>query len=345
MKRWVPIAAALVSGGASCARPAVPKLPPLLELSSSTAARQPATVEQLTLEALFVEPTVRATAGVHPADPPLPVVRMVGAFDEEGQLYIDDLVHAPHGGIERARKLSFASTVLTSPHGSFQGPGRFFVPSHDVLATLDSGFRIGVQVGTLRETVVLRPRYDTDRYPPFLAVGRAGPAGRLGAVGPSGRDGDDGENGDDGSDGGRGQDGRDGASGEDGRDAEGRGREGGPGAPGLPGDRGPDLWVGVRPVYSKYYPQEILLLVEISLKRYRPEGIEVSGFRRYLLHAQGQLLIESRGGDGGAGGSGGHSWPPPRRGPPRSAPSASTAGLDPERSLKHTLRSSGGNRT
>ena len=127
--------------------------------------------------------------------------------------------------------------------------------------------------------------------------GQGGYAGNA-AYGP-------GEQGGDGGDGSNGGNGGDGAGGGHGW----RGEDGGRGQDGERGEDGPTLEVLVRPVYSKFYPDEELVYMEVHATWHDIHGAAYrTEVLNYIFH-QGEAFavtsVGGRGGDGGQGGRGG----------------------------------------
>jgi hypothetical protein len=158
------------------------------------------------------------------------------------------------------------------------------------------------------------------------ADGANGRPGANGAVlGQSGGDGGAGGDGGDGSSGLDGADGRSaGASGGDGGDGTdggtaGHGSHGGSGVPGQDaqggddGDRGQDgplMEIVLRPIYSRFYPDEELVFAEVDTTWHTNQGEPYkTETQNYIFHRRQPFVFTSTGGDGGQGGRGGRGGP------------------------------------
>jgi hypothetical protein len=84
------------------------------------------------------------------------------------------------------------------------------------------------------------------------------------------------------------------------------GAEAGRGADGARGDDGPDLQVVIRPIYSKFYPGEELVYMDVHAS-YRDTSNRVYRTEKwnYLFHTGDAFTITTVGGKGGDGGQGG----------------------------------------
>lgn len=287
-----------------------PELPPTVDVSGVFAnGRGPADLRDVKLEALYVVPQNPRTdrpLGIHVEDRSLALVDLVAVLDEDGALYMNDVLHVEAPSAYGYEKISPRQIRLTSLQGRFAGAQHLFTPDPNVLAALDTGYAIEVRVKNVHERLVFRPLYDAALYRPYERDGQPGPEGRAGFVGKSGSSGSSG------SDGSKGSDGMQGAKGEDGSDGDGgssgsAGRPGKPGGPGGPGDPGPDLELTFRPIYSKFYPDEELVFLHVEAT-YRHAGQRApynKEERRYIFHADQQFRITTRGGVGGSGGAGG----------------------------------------
>ena len=159
-------------------------------------------------------------------------------------------------------------------------------------------------------------------------------SGDKGANGGSGKSGSPGSNGQDawlpgqsgghGGDGGRGGDGMNGGKGKDATTASGNGTNGGHGSPGgngshgadggngYPGNHaemgedgqrgvdGPELNITIKPIYSRFYPGETLVYVEVLSSLNGNTHTE-----NYIFHQGNPFTFTTQGGQGGDGGNGG----------------------------------------
>lgn len=130
--------------------------------------------------------------------------------------------------------------------------------------------------------------------------GGAGGTGKSGHSGSSSRE--LGGRGGDGGDGQRGGDGGNGANGADGYE----GANGGPGEPGHRAEDGPVLKVVIKPIYSKFYPNEELVFMQINASWFDVGGAKyLEKNLNYIFHPGDKFTVTSRGGKGGSGGDGG----------------------------------------
>jgi hypothetical protein len=316
-------------------------LPPLIELDDlHFDKRRAADVERLRIHALYVLPKKDLDLSSESRNTAL--LDLVAVLGDDGALYVNDLVHGSLPAAYEYGKIPSSAITLFSPQGRFEGDARLFAPSEDVLAALDTGYQIDVRVANRIERVIFRPAYDADRYAPYArngvspppaaegetpqgafsisefdgARGKDGSDGGSGESGKNGRSGSaPGQNGGRGGHGGKGADGREGQSGGAGGNGGGGGdgRAGGSGTRGQDGDpaeAGPSLAGSIRPIYSKFYPDEELVFIEViatyhDAKLGRPYREER---KNYVLHRKQPFTVSSiggRGGEGGAGGSGG----------------------------------------
>ena len=86
-----------------------------------------------------------------------------------------------------------------------------------------------------------------------------------------------------------------------------RGGNGGKAKNGLPAEHGPQLNVEIRPIYSKFYPNEELVFVQVTARYYRlrTRSAYRTEVKNYIFHQKQRFTITSVGGKGGAGGAGG----------------------------------------
>ena len=324
----------LAGGGCRYQRPA----PPVMrDLSGVAEHRRTALLPERPIVGLYLYPAVD---GVATEDRAVSVLEVVGALDDRGRLFITDLVHnRGHDPADVYGKLDYRAIMLSSAQGRIDPKTLRFTPHPDPLVALDTGYQVDVKVARHVEQVVLRPLYDADRYRPYRAPGRSPPAAAAGSSGPpsirdSGLDGADGADGERGANphggngargdaaekvgqpGGHGGDGGDGVDGVEGGKGGrgghgghgGSGRAGGGGGRGKGGARGgsgPALKIEIRPAYSKFYPDETLVFIQVDGGKVR---------RRYIVHPEQPFSIASVGGRGGAGGAGGRGGPGGRGG-------------------------------
>ncbi|MBN2499003.1 MAG: hypothetical protein JXR96_30720, partial [Deltaproteobacteria bacterium] len=301
------LAALLVLAAASsCGHDPAPHLPGAVRLAPlPSTQRKPDDLGGMPLKALYVLPRTDADgrpAGIASEDQQLALIDFVAVLDGQGGLHIQDQLHATVGAASRYQKIPLEAIALGSPQGRFSADRKLFTPSLDTLVALDSGYAIEVELGPLRRKLVYRPNYDASFYSPFDRSGEAGALGPAGAFGDGGEGGKRGSDGDDGQRGSSGMRGGDGADGGDGGHGK-RGSDGTRAADGQPGDPGPDLDVLVRPIYSKFYPDEELVFVRVrAAYRHRfSGGAYRSEERNYTFHRDQPFRICSLGGAGGAG--------------------------------------------
>lgn len=294
-----------------------PRLPPLLPLSlppgSDGSLPAPADGEVAQLLVLPRRTESGHIPGIGAEQQGLCLFDLVAVLTRDGRLEFSDLPPANAKAVQRYEKLDDAHLEMSSAQGRCQG-GAFY-PAANVLAALDSGYVIEVRFAGRSRRIVFRPLYDAALYAPFVRQGREGPAGATGVPGSYGETGRAGRDGQDGKDGERGTPGQDGLDGEAGKAGE-AGRRGGDGGPGGPGGRGgagdpgPLLRVEARPIYSKFYPDEELVFVQVTAE-YRDRGGGSLGVeaKNYIFHPRQAFLIRTIGGQGGEGGSGGDGGP------------------------------------
>ena len=291
---------------AGCVRPEPPALPKLVSVSS-TVQRGPAVLDKERLTAIYVVPRGGdEPVRVHPEDSSLPFIEMVSVMDVDGELYVNDVLHDDAPKAFGYQKIPRAQIAVQATQGTVSRRSRRYTPHRDVRLALDSGHRFTVDVLGQRSVLVLAPRYDAKDYSPLRGEGEAGATGRSGRRGRRGSSGDDGADGKDGADGGVGQNGADGKNGGNGEDGS-NGSTGRNGGAGQPGDPGPDLRVVVKPIFSKFYPDERLVYVAVtSVYRHRSSRNPYATRRtNYIFHARERFEISTLGGVGGRGGSGG----------------------------------------
>lgn len=331
MRTNTAILIATVSLGCAARQPELPE--PIDFGGLHEHRRQPVSVAGVDLESIFV--FERPIGGIAAEQRNLPVIDLIGAIDGDGRLYMTDVVHETGGrAAYRYAKIDRSQIRLESAQGQFEPDGLTFTPNLDPLVALDSGYAIRVAINDVADQVTFRPLYDSALYAPYSATGLTpgpGEPGESGSVttrdvsfdGADGEHGkDDSPDGADGADGAggakpsqRGGDGGNGGDGDDGNIAAnggnaGHGGSGGDGhaathgqrgTNGQPGDRGPRLDVLLRPAYSKFYPDETLVFIQVVATW--PDGRESQ--RRYIIHAEQPFAITSAGGNGGDGGRGG----------------------------------------
>ncbi len=332
MRRWV-CCLLLVSCSASTSV----DLPPLVDLSGlHGGARQPANLEQVSVKALYVVPRSFGVLGLEQQD--VSLIDLVGVMSEDGSLYLTDMLHDPGPAAYDFGKIARSEILLASEQGSFSRDYGRFTPSPDALLSLDRGFEIEVLVRGLREKLVFRPGYEATLYQPYRRAGTTpepGPTGATPAGGWSdssfnGEDGESADAGEEGAPGANGQSGKDagqsggrggnGSNGGDGLEGQvgnnggaggngGRGGDGGNGASGGTGlsggvgergEDGPVLEISVRPIYSKFYPDEQLIFMQVTAS-----WSNRSEKKNYILHRKQRFSVASIGGRGGQGGAGG----------------------------------------
>jgi hypothetical protein len=141
-----------------------------------------------------------------------------------------------------------------------------------------------------------------------------GTSGGNGGNGGAGGAGDNGENGQNatvaggrGTDGNQGFDGGPGANGANGGSGT-PGQHGHAGNPGVRGEDGPTLKIQVKPIFSKFYPDEELVFVQIDSywhSNTRQGDVYKHEMLNYIFHAGDKFTYASQGGRGGDGGQGG----------------------------------------
>ena len=294
----------------ACVRPEAPALPKLVDVAATT-PRGPAVVSEDQVRALYVIPRGGDSPfRIHPADRAVRVVELIAVLDADGQMFINDVVHERVPDAYGFAKISPDAIRLSADQGQIDPKTRTYTPFRDVRLALDSGHRIRIEVLGQRQDLIFAPRYDARDYEPFMVradngeMGMDGTTGRPGRVGADGQDGDDGAMG---APGGRGRDGEDGTDGDPGRD----GRRGLDGQSGRPGEPGPDLQVTIKPVYSKFYPDERLVYVQVDTQyRRRSSGRAYASKRtNYIFHPSERFTLSTFGGTGGRGGNGGTGGP------------------------------------